>query len=249
MVVRIAILVSAQVVLIGASAPATQDIPVYIDGVGSDQERIDTKTLFDEAYQTLRSDAFRKNLLSLKDTYPRIYANPRISSVDAARIMDIIDLKEKDTRFIRMPISLVGGQSYNDASMFNYTARTGSTGINGDEPAGSMSLGRVNLYRYRQPDIVDKSCAINTAAHELSHAISDKPGSYRYAIMDTALSEAPDKTSAIASYLIGSVAQCTYLQQKGRVKANGLAACVTVFGTTSFNNVRCDNFSGGGDIL
>jgi hypothetical protein len=54
-----------------------------------------------------------------------------------------------------------------------------------------------------------------------------------------------DKAAPLASYLIGSVAQCTYLQEIGRVPAGGLGACVAVFGTRNFNNARCNRFTNG----
>jgi hypothetical protein len=224
--------------------------PVYIDAVSSAEERAQLESLINEASSILRSAAFASNLMALQKHYPRIFANPDMPDVSPERLLNILRVKEPGTRYIRVPVALIGSAAYNDGSgSFNYIARTGSVHWNGEEPTGSMTLGRVNMYRYGLTDPVEKSCAINTMAHEISHTISRRAGKYIYAIADTSSGARPDKTVPLASYLVGAVAQCTWLQQKGRVGAGGVAACVKVFGTQNFNSNRCSQFGDGQPVV
>ncbi len=219
---------------------------VYIDAVSTDAERYQLQELLDEAVSTLKSDAFRTNLLALKTDYPKIFAHSGLPDASPERILKLLNAEEPNTRIIRVPVALIGSEAYNDGSgNFNYTARTGSTHWSGEEPVGSMSLGRVTMYRYKQENLVDKSCAINTVAHEMTHTISRVPGKYVFAISDTSVASRTDKSSPLASYLVGAVAQCTWLQQKKRIPSTGISACVKVFGTQNFNSARCSQFTPG----
>ena len=49
----------------------------------------------------------------------------------------------------------------------------------------------------------------------------------------------------VASYLIGSVAQCTWLERQGRIGRADIPACVETFGVAAFNWERCGQFAGG----
>lgn len=225
-----------------ASPPATEP-NVYIDAVSTEDERTQLASLIREAHATLGSATFRENLLALKTAYPRIYANPAWTRIDVDRLAAILSLEEPDTRYVRLPVALRGSESYGDGGTgFNYIGSTGSVHWNGEDPVGAMSLGRVNMFRYRQDNIVDRSCAINTMAHEITHTISRTPGKYIYAIADTAVGSLPADTSATASYLVGSVAQCTWLQAQGRIGAADVPKCVGVFGVKEFNNPKCPEF-------
>lgn len=242
--------------LIGLTASAAQADPpapaesapaatVYIGAVSTTDEEAQLSRLIAESFRILRSDRFAANLLSMRTTYPTVYANPDWPAVPPERVVRIIRLQEPDTHYVRVPAALVGSQAYRDPTFLNYTARTGPIHWDGTGLPSAMSIGRVNMFRYAQTDDVDRSCAINTMAHEIIHTISRTPGAYVFAFTDTGIADRADKTAPLASYLIGSVAQCTYLQEIGRVPAEGLAACVAVFGTRNFNNARCNRFTNG----
>jgi len=236
---------------VAGSTPAIQsetkkadEPPVYIDAVSTDVERDQLQELLNEAVRTLKSGSFRTNLLALKAEYPQIFAHPDLPDASPERIVKLLNAEEPNTRIIRVPVALIGSEAYNDGSGdFNYTARTGSTHWNGQEPVGSMSIGRVTMYRYKQGNVVDKSCAINTVAHEVTHTISRVPDKYVYAISDTSIASRTDKSSPLASYLVGAVAQCTWLEEKKRIPSTGISACVKVFGTQNFNSARCSQFT------
>lgn len=99
-------------------------------------------------------------------------------------------------------------------------------------------------------DAVTRSCAINVAAHEYAHTISLTPMGYRPAFTDTnevarAIPDRRHPGTPVASYLIGAVAQCTWLETQGRIGPDDVRACIEVFGTTGFNWSRCGQFAGG----
>jgi hypothetical protein len=54
-----------------------------------------------------------------------------------------------------------------------------------------------------------------------------------------------DASTPVASYLIGAVAQCTWLERQGRLGQEDVPACVEVFGVRAFNWDRCGQFAGG----
>ncbi len=224
---------------------------LYIGGVNSDTERNELNDLVVRSTNVIESDDFKDNLLSLASAYPSVYVSPSMQSSTVQDVWDILSLARAGTRRVRMPVALVGGEAYGGGN-FNYTARTGPTGAFTNQPTGgSMSIGRVNMYRNRQwsstnpqsGDIVDHSCAINTVAHEIAHTVSTSGNLYEIAFVDGA--GRSNKSTPLASYLIGSVAQCTYLEQNGRIDSSQVAQCVEIFGTHNFNNARCPSFSGG----
>ena len=107
-----------------------------------------------------------------------------------------------------------------------------------------MSIGRRHLRRYRSTNAVERSCAINTFAHERSHTFSSSLKYANLMIEDAGTGSPPVGGSVpIASYLIGSVAQCTALQNAGRIQAESVKACVAAFGVSDYWNTRCDQFN------
>jgi len=136
-------------------------------------------------------------------------------------------------------VTLVGDRNY-------FFALTGATG---DGKTASMALGRGNLYiNWVTKDEVHRSCGINTVVHEMSHLIfaGGKPVEHgSQLVLDQGAAAGAAPGDAVASYLIGTVAQCTWLQKRSRVPPEGLQDCIAVFGHRGFNSLRCDKFSNG----
>lgn len=82
-----------------------------------------------------------------------------------------------------------------------------------------------------------RSCAINTAAHELSHTLGANDAPFQFLIADWGYDDAPD-TQHFASYTIGSVAQCTWLAQQGALTGT-LRACIEANGTRDYSPPAC----------
>lgn len=210
-------------------------------GAADDAESKALTSLMESAFSVLRSSEFRTNLLALSDRYPRVYARDSEQSATIPRIASIVGLEPTGSRFAPASVALVQGDS-------------GGLGAAGEGAASGrysdILIERVVLAAWRRPDVVTRSCAINVAAHEYAHTIVLTPMGFGNAFTDTrsdevAIPNRQDVDSPVASYLIGSVAQCTWLQQQGRIGREDVGACVAVFGTAAFNWNRCGRFAEG----
>jgi len=217
-----------------AQTTTPQPEPISIEAVSSPQELLDLKCWIAETLALLKSKEFKNNLSSLSVDYTRVSFGSRSASV--AELSKVVGL-EYPYRFYPTPVALVGNQ-------WNSTVLTGHNGerINGILVT-SMAVGRQHFARFRSANAVERSCAINTMAHEISHTITDSPTLATGVIEDTGTSATIGAATPIASYLMGSVAQCTYLQKVGRIKEEELRSCIAVFGDSEFNNGRCNQFN------
>lgn len=198
----------------------------------------DFRRLTEEANRILRSGALSENLRSLQRAYPTIFARPE-HEITLAQTADY--LAGKGARFVPMPVDLVealDADGKKNASAVRYVE-------GGRDSSASMRIIRPVLERYRSPNRVQQACAINTLAHELSHTLSLQPDRFVQLFKDTKLNRS-DHSVPRASYFLGSLAQCTYLQEVAPAQlARGpeaLMTCLQVFGETAFNTLRCKSF-------
>ena len=209
-------------------------------------ERDLVETLLTESFGVLRSPAFTRNLLSLGDRYPVIYARPDKQDATVADLAREIALEPLGSRYAPAMVQIIGRQDGPDPMRYHASAGEG-VGFGRYE---EMTFGRLLLDQFRSTDLVERSCAINATAHEYAHTITLTPVGFRNAFTDTRVnqSQIPDRRypgTPIASYLIGAVAQCTWLQDKGRIDASDVGACVEVFGVSAFSGPRCTAFAQG----
>ncbi|HEY8617570.1 hypothetical protein [Phenylobacterium sp.] len=228
--------------------PGPEEAPFRrIDGAASEAERAAAAALLTEAYGVLRSEDFQRNLRGLERRYPEIYASRSAGEVPLSRAAAWVSNETWGSRYASLEVELVGGEAPSDplrehASAGGYT----DAGV-----YARMSLGRAHVAQYGSSDPVEQSCAINVAAHELAHTISTTPFFFTNAFTDTRPSEAqiarrsPMATTAVGSYLVGAVAQCTWLQRQGRVGPRDLHDCLQVFGVRGMNWRRCTSFQEG----
>ena len=170
-----------------------------------------------------------------------IYARPSEQEMDPKGVAAVIALERLGSRFAPAQATIVDD---NGAAL----GMAGEGGTNGRYSDLLITRGVLNAFG--AGDVVTRSCAINVAAHEYAHTISLTPVGYRVAFSDTGevQREIPDRRNPgtpVASYLIGAVAQCTWLEKQGRIGQADVPACVEVFGTAAFNWSRCNQFAGG----
>ena len=235
-----------------ATVPAEARSGLAIDGASGEKERAALTRWIGETDAILSSDAFRKNLLSLKGDHPQVYfdqnpdGTPLLKSID-----DLVRALRPEEGFRYLPVSVaLVGTNQNISNDIDWTALTGWTGYadDGGFSLASLALGRKHLANWLADDVVQRSCAVNTLAHEVTHTISTHHKFYNVAFTDLARRSAPAGVPA-ASYLVGTTAQCTWLQQQGRVTAAGFKSCVAVFGSRHFNSARCTSFGGGQPVI
>lgn len=211
-----------------------------LKGVEPGEEAEHLGRLMEEAYGTLRSEAFQENLRALGERYPAIYARRGDQDATADDLADYVALERLGTRFVNADVILVSNA-------------VGYLGMAGQGPGegrySDIVLDSFVLRQWQSADVVRRSCAINVAAHEYAHTISLMPFVYEPAFTDTRgdefrIADRRDRSTPVASYLIGAVAQCTWLQRQGRIGRAGVPACVQVFGVASGSVARCDAFPG-----
>lgn len=221
----------------------------YAESVSS-ADRALVQELFPDALAVLRSTEFRENMQTLEGSTGGVYANRRGEVLTLSMVHEIIVGNTWRDRYVSTTIFVIGSDKVGDPSRFH--ANTGRHGL--ARHSASVHVGKGVIAQYGSADEVEKSCAINTAAHEITHTISDVPVFYRMKFTDTRLHErgvgrsASERVMPIATYLVGSVAQCTYLQQKRRISTSELRECVKVFGDRAFNDLRCTSFKDGGPV-
>ncbi|HEY8571354.1 hypothetical protein [Phenylobacterium sp.] len=220
-----------------------------LHGAASKAEEGALADLLTEARAVLASPQFDANLRALSGRYRAVYLDPRRQEASVAEVADLLAMKRLGARYVPVDVFLLDDEALGGG----YAAATSENSA-GEGRYSDIVLGRFLLDAYRAPDVVVRSCAVNVAAHEYSHTLSRTPFLYRPAFTDTSGSQTQipgrrDRSNPVASYLVGSVAQCTWLQLKGRITAGEVPACVEVFGVASGNSQRCDQFGTGEPVV
>lgn len=217
-----------------------------LHGTQSEGERQALASLLQESYAILRSPELQDALVALAPRYPAIYARDEQPAASPVQVADFVALRTPGARYVQVDVQLIDGAP-------------GFLGMAGEHEAGvgryaDIVLVRPVLGAWTARDPVMRSCAVNVAAHEYAHTISTSPIVYDAAFTDTRPGERriagrDDREAPIASYLLGSIAQCVWLERQGRVRPGGLAACVEVFGVNSGNPARCNAFAEGQPVV
>ncbi|MDO8408607.1 MAG: hypothetical protein Q7S93_00870 [Phenylobacterium sp.] len=195
------------------------------------------------AYAILRTPEFAAALKEVAGDQP-IYVSRGRGERSAEVVLDGLTGRGR-----YLPVRLIMMDPTRAESRSHYAAGGGLGYVSQD---GEIHLPPEVLADWSADDPVRRSCAINTLAHEIAHTISISPFVFTPAFTDTRLGERAiprrgEGDSPVASYLIGSAAQCAWLRQQGRIVAGEVRACVEVFGTRGFND-RCTAFGPGEPI-
>jgi hypothetical protein len=108
--------------------------------------------------------------------------------------------------------------------------------VRGDYTHAETHLSPVVLERWLRGGTKSRACAVNTLAHELTHTVVDASasmvfldGGYTWMWLTGG--------RHVVSYTVGTVAQCTVLEEAGQP----YEACVAEAGTTAFSPTGCDS--------
>ncbi|MFZ5719438.1 MAG: hypothetical protein ACOY5Y_08230 [Pseudomonadota bacterium] len=244
--------VAAAVVMIGwvswnnraeDTDPSRPAYDAILGSRGAGEEEVAGR-LLREAREILTGPEFRANLLALEPQYPAVYARDAEQAASTARIAGIVALEPFGSRFAPAQVEIVDGFG-------SALGAAGEGAVSGRY--ADIILTRPVLAAYASDDLVARSCAINVAAHEYAHTIVLTPVGFGNAFTDTTndrptIANRRDPSTPVASYLIGSVAQCTWLERRGRIGRRDVPACVRVFGVQAFNWDRCPQFTGGAPV-
>jgi len=216
----------------------------------------------DESIALLQSEAFEANYKSASALYPQVYVSKTEDIIPSSKMLERLKTQDPARRGYWWPktyVVLTGEPAARAGDRLGFGFNASRKAAAGPFPAdsgptqtGEIELGRLHFARYRNGDAVEKSCALNTMIHEIGHTLSDRPDQFWMHILDTEDDTSPPYGVFEASYFIGTIAQCTYLQSVGRVGQAGFQSCLLTFsspGTTSrFRSRACDDFPEGKPI-
>lgn len=189
----------------------------------TEAETADIQNLFDETRRILLTPAFARNLVAVGAELPRIRVSPFGRTIPAADLARLV--QGQRAGYVYVP----GRARWSPGD----TSTTGS-----GEGGASLRIRESARCQWRSADPDLRSYAINTAAHELSHTITASAPRLDFTIADRGFSIARIFGRHFASYTIGSVARCTWLEEQGAM-AGGLIACVGRSGTDAFKGRSC----------
>lgn len=241
-------LIAAFAIMGGALASTLpEQSSLFVQGASSTDEAALLQGLVNEAQSTIRSKEFDANLRSLSQEYGEAFASTTLAGSDAhstyLSISELADLVSgRGTgRYVYSPVIPVGGSDHYMDTMISRIS---------DSKSALFTIGRGHLNNWTDERVIRKSCAVNTVAHEISHLVSTDPDSFTLSsqvFRDFGAGNIQNG-KAVASYLIGTVAQCTWLQRVGYQPSIDLKTCVKVFGHRGFNSGRCTQFANGQKI-
>lgn len=215
-----------------------------------------------EAVALFQSSKFESNFIRASALYPEVYVSKSQDIISTSLLLRRLKTEDSYLSALWWPKTFVvlNGETavrsdtregFGFEALRNAGAGPFPVGEIGT-PTGEIELGRLHFARYTEGDVVEKSCAMNTMIHEISHTLSDRPDIFWMHILDTEDNVTPPQGVFEASYFIGSVAQCTYLENAGRVDASGFEACIRTFSdpasASRFRSIACDDFPDGTSI-
>ena len=244
-----------------AIAVETKDIgirPHIVPGRVAPEDQAGLQRWIDEAIALLQSPAFEVNYARASALYPRVYVSKTEDIISSTRLLERLKTNDPVRSTYWWPktyVVLKGDPAIRSSDRFGFGFEANRKAAAGPYPAsalpaskGEIEMGRLHFARYMRGDAVEKSCALNTMTHEISHTLSDRADQFWMHILDTEDNASPPFGVFEASYFIGTIAQCTYLQSIGRVSDTEFQSCLLTFsnpGTASrFRSRACDDFPG-----
>jgi len=210
----------------------------------------------EETVSLLKSPEFESNFERASETYPQVYVSKTQDIIPSALLLTRLKTQDPHLSALWWPKTYVvlNGETsprLNNRRGFGFEAlRNAGAGPYPKNQIGTktgeIELGRLHYARYTQGDIVEKSCAINTMTHEISHTLSDQTDRFWMHILDTETNVTPPRGVFEASYFIGIIAQCTYLENANRIAKSDFESCLATFSdparSSRFRSIACDDF-------
>jgi hypothetical protein len=208
--------------------PARFSISIATDSTSA-AHRVAAQELVDATLQVITSERFARNLAGLGKPYQRIWLSPFGETMSPAGIAQIYLGRHSTVRPVPIVIKIqeqdTPGQAFNDDSPSTSTIYLPPYVLN---------------RRWRSNTLEQRSCAVNSLAHEIAHAFSQSPTDGVYIFADGGKGWFMSHFyGPLASYTIGTVAQCTMLEQADEL-SDGFAACLRRWGTKEFRSGACD---------
>lgn len=213
--------------------PAPAPVPFkqvgpYSIGVANNARESDRATLneiIDATLRVITSEPFSRHLAAVQQK--PLYLWPGGDTLPAQVVADIYTGRNASYQPVRT-VARITRQWFSGAPITGLFA--------GSPTTARITLTTTELKRWRTGTPEGRSCAVNTLAHEITHTIPDSAGSADYLFADRGRQDVPNQ--ALVSYVVGSVAQCTMLENEGALNGT-FAACVEKWGTNVFRSTNC----------
>ena len=230
--------------------------PNIVVGSVEQDDRDALSNWIEEAIALLKSPAFEANFIRASAIYPDVYVSKTQDIIPSALLLTRLKTEDPRLSSLWWPKTYVvlNGKTatrVEDRTGFGFDAlrNAGAGPYPEDEigtKTGEIELGRLHLARFTQGDVVEKSCAMNTMTHEIAHTLSEKPNRFWMHILDSEKNVTPPRGVFEASYFIGVIAQCTYLENEGRISIYEFESCILTFSdpaaASRFRSLACDDF-------
>jgi len=208
-----------------------------------------------EAVALMKSPEFETNFRLASQRYPELFVSRKEDLVRSETVfarLKTVDPRRSALWWPKSFVVLTGKAAVRSPNRsgfgFETSRKAGAGPMRGTQDIGEIELGRLHVARYARGDTVEKSCALNTMVHEISHTLSERPNEFWMHILDSEKNVNAPAGVFEASYFIGSIAQCTYLQNMERIGPDGFHACLLTFSDPAsgsrFKSKACDDFPG-----
>lgn len=212
-----------------------------------------------DAVTLFKSPAFESHFIRASTRFPEVYVSETEDIIPSLTLLKRLKTQDPRNPHLWWPktyVVLDGATVTRSQDRLGFGFEGSRKAIAGPYPktlppqtSGQIEIGRLHLARYKAGDAVEKSCALNTMVHEISHTLSDTPHKYWMHILDSQRGVAPPRGTFEASYFIGVIAQCTYLENIGRIGSGEFETCILTFSDPSlssrFRSSACDDFPDG----
>jgi hypothetical protein len=212
---------------LGTPEPRPQPLSITVEEGTPAAQRAAVQELVNATVNVITSERFARNLADLGEPYRRLWLSPYGETMTPAGIAQIYLGRHSTVRAVPIVISI------RDQS-------TPGQGFNAGPPLTSrIFLPPYVLERWRGETLERRSCAVNSLAHEISHSFSQNPTEEDYIFADRGKGWLMSHFyGALASYTIGTVAQCTMLEEANQLP-DGFTACLRTWGMKEFNSSGC----------
>lgn len=194
------------------------------------QERDDADGLIKATYEVITSPAFAVNLLATRQFLGQLWLGPGGDRVEQDVVASVFLGQDRNHPLLPATVAWSGPDS---------NVR-GSTNIIASGTKGVIVLDAETRDRWRATSLTKKSCAINTLAHEMTHVVALRPQiDNGQMFVDYGRSWTRYLDRPLASYAVGAVAQCTFIEQRGGPPED-LQECIRKRGVNILEAYACD---------
>jgi hypothetical protein len=205
-------------------------LSISVDDSVSAADKQTVQELINLTVRIITSERFARNLEGLEDPYHRLWLSPFGKTMSPPEVAQVYLGRHSTVR--PAPIIVEVADQENP-----------SQGFSRETPLVSyIVLPPFVLERWRGDTVERRSCAVNSLAHEISHSFSKSPVEGDHIFADRGKGWYFNLTSYLyghlASYTIGTVAQCTMLQEANELEGE-FVACLKDWGTDEFYSNGC----------